>query len=342
MTDSSPLDPHERRRIEDALDRLEERLIDLEFGVHHAWGPADPEALRASGLPESAAMFWARFDGIELAAGEACVFPLARHAESQAEAEAEGLLRPGDRVIGEHGRAIFVLPDDPWAEGGEVVRIDDEGERAPEASSVPHLVLGLLAEMSIVYDEHGEFRDDVYDEFGEIIPSAVRRLLRKRLDFDADAPRPRRDLARILREHGELRASKAELQQVLRRAPEWAAAHHELGLTLLAADDEAGAHRSFLKAAEYAIDDEARAYSLAWAASVGAEAARQSAAAQVLRLRPEFAAHQVAGARARLELEDVDGAREMTRLGLAVAPRNLELLALKRELDRAPDDDASS
>lgn len=309
--------------------------MDLDFGFHHAEGPASADALARASLPESAQLFWARFDGVDLAAGEACVFPLTRLAEAQAAAEADGMLQTGDRVIGERGRDIFVLPEDPWAEGGEVVRIDDEGERSPEASSVPHLVLGLLAEMTILYDEHGEFRDDVFDDYGEFMPAAARRVLRKRLDFDEDAPRARCDLARLLREHGELRAAKSELQKVFRRAPEWAVAHRELGLTLLAQGDEGGAHRAFLKAAEFAPDDEARAYSAAWAATTGDPAARERAVAMVLRYRPEFALHQAEGARARLEFGDLEGAEEMLRLGLAVAPRQLELLTLQQAVRRA-------
>lgn len=339
MTDAERLEPHERRRIEGALDRLEERLFDLELGFHHAWDPADPAALAAAGLPESATLFWARFDGVELAAGEVCIYPLARHAQAQATAEADGILRPGDRVIGERGRETFVLPPDPWAEGAEVVRIDDEGERAPEASSVPHLVLGLLAEMTILYDEHGEFREDVFDDFGDLQPVAARRMLRKRLDFDEDAPRPRRDLARLLRMQGELRGAKAELQQVFRRAPDWSAAHHELGLTLMAAGDDKGAHRAFVKAAECGEDDEAQAFAWAWAACVGDPAARQRAAQEVLRRRPEFALHQAEGARARLSWGDLAGAEEVLRLGLAVAPRHLELLSAQQQLRRQQTED---
>jgi tetratricopeptide (TPR) repeat protein len=335
MTEGQPeeLDPHERRRIRDAIERLEERLYAAEPGLHRPNQPAVRSDLERAALPEGAALFWEVYDGIDLAAGEARVLPLAEQAAATARALDEGLLAPGDRVIGERGRELFVLPADPWSEGADVVGIDPDGDRYPEASSVPHLVLGLMAEATVLYDEQGDFRDDVFDEHGDIVPDARRKALRRRLDADPDAPRPRWELARLLRERGEARAARAELQKVLRRAPDWPAVHHELGLTASALDDDEAAARAHAKAAELAGDPEMQAYYWAWAATVGSLEHRRHAGQCVRDRRPDFAAHQAEGARALAELGDIDEARRLLMLGLAVAPMNVELLALRRELD---------
>lgn len=328
-----PLDPHERRRIEDALDRLEERLVDALEGMHVEGRPADPAALRRLGLPEAAAMFWARWDGMELGQSEARIHPSGSIEAATRTAAAEGLLQPGDRVIGERGRELYVLPEDPWAEGADVVVID-EGERHPEASSVVHLALGIIAECSVLFDDDGEFRDDVFDEYGDLLPRVARKLARRRLDADPDAPRPRLLLVQRLREAGEHRAAKSEAQQVLKRSPEYPWALHELGRARAALGDARGAVEAHRKAAQ-AGDTELRAYFLAWAAvaAEGDEALREKLAEEVRRLRPEFANHQALGAAAQLDRGNTEAALELVMLGLAVAPRNLELLELRRRCE---------
>lgn len=327
------MDPDQRRRIEQALDKIEDRLRDAEPGWHRAGSPAPPDVLSAAGLPAGAALLWARWDGLELAQDEARILPLAEIEPATRDRQGEGLLRPGDRVVGEQGRDVFVLPPDPWEEGADVVRVDEEGERSPEASSVAHLVLGLLGELSVLYDEHGEFKDDVVAEDGTLEPAAERRLLRRRLDLDPDAPRPRLRLTQILRDNGELRAARSEVQKVLRRAPQWWAALHERGRILEAMGDRATALASFDEAAEQATDPEQIAHALAWAArcSEGEEGERR--ARRVLELRPEFANHQLLGAQAYAERGDPDLAMELAALGLAVAPRHLGLLELKKRLE---------
>jgi len=326
---SEAIDPHERRRLTDALERLEERLYAAPHGLHRTGPPAASDVLASQGLPEGPAMFWQTCDGLDVASGEAKIFALSALSTAALDVE----LLPGDRVIGERGRDVYVLAADPWAEGAEVVVIDDEeGNRDPEASSVIHLALGLLAEAAVLYDEQGDFRDEVFDEFGQLLPEAKRRMLRRRLDVDPDAPRPRRDLARLLREAGEHRGARMELQQVLRRAPEWWAAHLELGLTFAAEQNEERALAAFAQAAEHARDSETQAYCWAWAATVGSPADRSSAAGRARLLRPEFPSRQAQGARALLEVGRLEEASHMIDLGLAVSPMDLELLDLRRQV----------
>ena len=325
-----PVTAEERAHVQRAIDRVEARTIGAAEGLHAPGRAAQSDALEQSGLPETAQMLWAQWDGYEVCSGESRLLPVAQMLAATRAADAEGVLRPGDRVIGEAGRDRFVLPEDPWAEGAEVVRVEEDGSRLPEASSAAHLLLGLLAEASVIYDEDGEFRDEVIGEDAELTDAARRKLLRRRLDHDEDAPRPRLELARILRRAGELRAAEKELRAVLKRAPEWSWVHHELAAVLAQAGKADAARKHYEQAAEYAPDDDVRAYHLAWAASVAQGEARAEVAKRVLALRPGFAGEQVRAAQALLEDEDPEAAAQVVALGLAVAPRNVELLALRR------------
>lgn len=321
-------------RVERALDRLEERLIDAPDGLYRPGRPAQPGALEQAGLSAVATPVWEKFDGMDLAQGEAKLYALLEIPAATRSADADGLLRPGDLVVGERGRMLMILPQDPWEEGAEVVSVDEDGERAPEASSIAHLVLGWMGEVAVLYADDGEFQDDLFDEYGELLPASQRRLLRRRLDMDPDAPRPRLELARALREAGELRAAKSELQAVLKRAPEYAWARHEQGRVLEGLQQSKPAHDAHVRAAECARDPELKALFWAWAARVATDdATRKSDAQQVVGLRPDFVANQCQGARARFEHGDEVEARTMVELGLAVAPTHLDLLALRRQFE---------
>ena len=329
--EGAPLTRGERRRLENVLDRVEDRLRDATPGVH-AWGPpAAPRELAVVGMPPGAALLWQRWDGLDLAAGEARIHPVARIPEATRAAGAAGSLREGDLVVGERGRDLYVLPADPWEEGAEVVLVEEAGDRWPDATSVPHLVLGLLGEVAVLYDDEGEFRDELFsEEDGELTERAERRLLRRRLDLDPDAPLPRYRLAVVLRQAGETRAAIAELGRVLNAAPSFAWAHHEHGRSLLDLGQPAEAARAFREAAEAAGDPDLRTHFLAWAALASGDPQIRE---QVRELNPAFVAQAVAGVEQLLEREQLVPARELASLGLAVQPGNVELLALRGRLD---------
>lgn len=322
------------------LDRIEDRLRDAPDGLHSAGPPASRAAIAASGLTPEVALLWATYDGLDLAGGECRIFALAEHAPATAAAEAEGRLRPGDRVVGERERDLLVLCADPHAEGADVVLVEEDGERLPLASSVDRLVLALLGEFSVLFDEDGEYQADLFGDDGRLTQAAERRLLRRHLDLDPDAPLARFRLAQSLRRAGELRGAAAELKQLLRRAPEFLWGHHELGRVRLAeATRPEGAVSSFRRAAELAAEPGLRAYCLAWAclalqSCTDAQAARtgQDLAAAALAASPGLPAAHEAAAREALESEDLHAAEEQLGLGLAVAPGHLGLLSLRAPL----------
>ena len=326
-TTNESLTTEERARLQRAIDRIEERTFASAPGIHAPGPTADIASLAASGLPPGAAMVWAQWDGYDVVGGESRLLPLSKI--SAATQAADDVLMAGDRVIGEAGRDLFVLPEDPWAEGADVVRLEEDGNRLPEASSVAHLLLGLLAEVSVIYDETGEFRDELIGEDAEFTESVSRKLLRRRLDHDPDAPRPRLDLACLLRRAGELRAARRELEGVLKRAPEWCWVHYELAGIAAQEGDRALAGRKYTTAGEHAPDDGLRAFFLAWAALMADGGERETLARRVLALRPDFAAEQTRAAQALRDDDDEDAQAQAVALGLAVAPRNLPLLALR-------------
>ncbi|MCB9713679.1 MAG: hypothetical protein H6712_07495 [Myxococcales bacterium] len=331
------VEPEEAARIEHALDKLEERLYVSPPGLHRVGDPASAEAIEAAGLPPAAGMLWARMDGLEVGAEMVRILPLAEIEEATARADEEGGLRAGDRVIGEDGRDLLVLPADPWEEGADVVRVEEGGERLPEASTVAHLALGLVGEAGVLFDDDGEFRDELFGDDGELTSAARRRLWRRRLDFDPDAPRARLRLAQSLLEAGEVGGAEAELKQVLRRAPELPWAHETLGRVAEARGDGAAAQRSFGKAAELveALEPAEAAYFRARAARWAEGGERAALVARVKAARPGFAAEQVQAAEALLERGAVEQAREVVELGLVVSPGQVELLALRDRLGTA-------
>lgn len=371
MTRAAPtsLSTDERRRVQHNLDRIEDRLRDAPPGLHAVNPGADPAALAASPLPPAARLLWSQWDGLELAAGELRLWPLAELAEADAALRQEDRLRDDDIPIGERGNDILVLCADPHAEGADVVLVEEDGERLPHSAGADLLVLAVLGEIAVLYDEEGEFQEHLFKADGQLSRVAERRLLRRHLDLDPDAPLARFRLVRSLRRAGELRAASSELRQLLRRAPDFAWGQHERGRVSLGLGEQTEAGQAFLRAAELAADSGLRAYFLAWACLAASTPVpedskpegqpdghsdsktdsktngkanskssrgrpkpaldRAALAEQVLADSPEFVRAQEAAVRAALEAEDASRAEESLRLGLAVVPGHLGLLSLR-------------
>jgi tetratricopeptide (TPR) repeat protein len=326
----------EERALDRVLDRLEERLLDAPRGLHH-WGrqPAsesDLLQLQSLGLSETSLLLWQRFDGFELGHGEATVYTAQEVASATARLLEEGRAQEGDIVLGSYGRDDLVLCRDPWEEGADVVLVDEAGGRGPYASTAMHAVLGILAELSVILDDGGEYHDELFGEDGELELKVERRMLRRHLDADEDAPLPRFRLAQLLRRAGEAAGAKRELELCLRRAPNFAWAHQELGRAWLDLNELDKSRRAFDEAAQLADNASLQAYFLAWAALAAQGEHRTKRAAEVVERYPGFAAAQEAGAREAMEDEAFERAKELVRLGLAVAPKSVGLLDMRRAL----------
>lgn len=338
MADASRAEVAEVERV---LDRIEDRVMDAAMGLFVSPGPADPAALEAAELPPRAHLLWARYDGFDLANGEARLYGLEEMATETTRAVEADLVLPTDRVIAERGEEVFVLPADPWAEGGEVVVVEPDGQRAPYASTPERFLLTLFGDVSVLYDREGEFQVDLIGEDGDLTPAVKRRLLRRRLDLDPDAPLARFELAQLLRRDGELRAAKRELEQARKRAPDFVWIDLELGRVCHGLSQERPAVSALMRVAEGADDPALAALAHAWMALASSDPATQARArAAAIENAPDFVTGQEAGARAALERGDARLARELFSLGLGVAPGHLGLLSLRGPIEALEADEA--
>jgi tetratricopeptide (TPR) repeat protein len=294
------------------------------------------DAARDAGIPESALQVWSRFDGIEVGHGESRILALAELEGATAEARDAGLLGEGEWVIGAFGLDDLALPEDPWEAGADVVLISDDGQRVPFGSTLARTVLALLARTTAVMDELGEYREEVVGEDGGLTPKAERKACRRHLDADEDAPFPRFRLAQLLRRDGQAAAARKELRLTLRRAPSFAWAELELGRASVDLGDWEAAIDAFQRAAALDEDPGWCGMVLAWAAlaagRAGDEEARAGHAQRSRASYPGLVVAYEAGAREAAELEDLARAGELVDLGLAVEPRHLGLLELRRVL----------
>ena len=333
----------EERELERVLDKVEERLVDAPLGFHQCGAPTGGDGLGASALSNGAQMLWRRWNGMELANGEVCIFPVEQLDQETKSALGAGLIRDGDVVIGARGADVVIVSYDPWEEGAEVLLVDDDGGRSPSNASVASFVLAQFAEFSVLYDEEGEFQEGIFGDDGELTSEARRRLLRRHLDFDSDAPLARLRLGQLLRDEDEVRAARREFSQVLKRAPNYAWAQFEEARAHLTLGERDRAQVGFKRALELEADEFLRVYFLAWSARAADSAdARAAFVAQVEAASPEFSANQHAAAREALEHGQRGRAAELIELGLCISPRSLGLLELRGALDREVDDGATS
>jgi hypothetical protein len=327
-----------RRAVDDVIDRIEDRLHDAPMGFHVIGDPASREALAKSGFDEETARVWANWDGLDLASGELVLYSLAAIADATREAVDAGEVGAGDVVVGERRGALVVLPADPWEEGAAVITVTD-GDRAPEASSVARLVLGVLGELSVLYGEDGEFREGLVGDDGALRAEVERKLLRRRLDFDEDAPAARFRLGQLLARDESWTGARAELVAVLKRAPSFSWASLELARVHAALGDREKAFAVAKAGAEAARDDGMAALLWAHAASHARDAEhRRRCAAEVKARNPGFCSSHVRGIQEAIEWQEGKRARELLALGLAVEPSHLELLALRDAVAALPDE----
>lgn len=300
-------------------ERFREEVTRYADGVHELGAPLAPSALAA--VPPALRDFYASWDGARLFVDAWVIYPADE-------------LTPGDEglVFGETGVGDALVLDD----AGHVVRIeDDSGERLVEGTSFARWIEATVAAEQVFYDHEGEFQDEVFDEHGdEPRPDAIAKREQKYLRLDPGAPAPTWRLAQAQARLGRTREALRLLGDAIAADPAFAWARFDLGRLLFSLGDHEAAERAFATAAdtggEHAPHFAAQAARAA--AARGAEPARAAYAAKTLALAPDLVASQRRAAAAQLEDEAFDDARELIELGLAVSPRDLELLDLRRRL----------
>jgi hypothetical protein len=199
---------------------------------------------------------------------------------------------------------------------------------------------GIVDALALVYDDDGEFRDDVFDDSGDIAPAHRDKQLRAQLKRDPAAPGPRWRLAHVLLARGADESARDELEQAVADDPVFAWAWLDLARVserigeLGGALDEA---RMAADAAEGASHPQA-GYFWAQVARLatrgGDELVRAEAATKVSLLAPELKRAQLAGVSERIDAGDEESAKGLVELLRAVWPRDLEVLAAAKRLNR--------
>jgi len=289
-------------------------------GVHRL---GEPAAVLDADLPPSLAAVYHRFDGADLFQDALILHPVARWT------------RQGGRVrVGEMGG------DELWidlATGALWRAEEDTGEHLPEGSRLDRWLLGWVSAQEILYDLEGEFRAGAIGADGELTwASAIeheRRLLRR----DPSAAAPRWRLARAFARAGKIEAARQELELVVEEHPRFGWAWYDLARLSEALGELGGARDEAIAAADADPTYEHAGFFLGWAARLAAlagdESARAELAERARRADHALVQRQLDGARANLAAGDADAARELVQLVLAVEPRDLGALDLKRRLE---------
>ncbi len=295
------------------------RLREYSDGVHSMGTPA---VVLDSALPASLEAVYREFDGGDFFHENLVLFPAAELSGSEARL-----------LVGVYaGDEIYVDPQ------GRVFRLEqDTDELLPEGTRFDRWLSGVVDSESVVHERDGEFRDDVFDEQGELTDEAAVECERRQLKRDPQAIAPRWRLARALANQEKLEEARNNLEQVVADKPDFAWAwfdmariSEELGDLSAAADDAEQAYEA-QPGYEHAAFFLAHAARLADAA--GESERSKSLAARTLALDPDLPRRHREGARELLEAGDTESARELLVAAKVVSPRDLETLDLLRQLE---------
>ncbi|HMG53522.1 MAG TPA: hypothetical protein VK601_08565 [Kofleriaceae bacterium] len=312
------------------LDRVFAVLDAAPAGLHDVAAPA---AELPSGLPEALIELYARCDGLRLYLDSVELWPSAEVARrdpgSAAAAPLErwafGELEGEELVIDERGRI--------WRSDES---LDDE---VCEGTRLDRWLAGVVDALAVLYDADGEFADGVFDDDGELVPEVGERQLRAMLKRDPGAAAPRWRLAHALLAQDQTADGRSELEAAVAAEPGFAWGWLDLARISERLGELPGAVDEARAAAEAAAGHPQAGYFHAQlarlAALSGDEATRAAAARRAAELAPELKAAQLDGARASLAEGDLASARGLLDLLRAVWPRDLDVLALARQLEAA-------
>lgn len=243
----------------------------------------------------------------------------------------------GERPMWLFGR----FGDDPvFVDAKGRVWRDDESIDAPicEGTSLDRWLSGFIDATAMLYDHDGEFADDAFDEDGELMPIIAEKQLRAQLKRDPKAPAPRWRLAHALLAQDATQLARQQLEELVANEPSFAWGWLELARIAETTGDLEIALDDATAGAEAAKGHDQEGYFWAQVARLASrkpdETARVVAADRASRLAPELRAAQLEGARAQLADGDPQSARGLLDLLRAVWPKDLEVLALARQLEQ--------
>jgi tetratricopeptide (TPR) repeat protein len=287
--------------------------------VHRLGAPASADAVR--GLPGELAAFLRSFDGAELFIDALTLFPAA------------DVRREGDLLVfGQNANDDRLALDD---EGRVLLLEEDTGEILAEGTGFARWLEGWIAAEGTLYDREGEFREGAYDE-EDLSAAAAEKRERKALKADPEAVAPAWRLARALVRQKQPAKARRVLAELTGRAPGFAWGWFDLGKLAREEGDLEEAEAAFGRAASADPEYEHAGYFWAHAARAAAargdEKARAAHASRALEADPEIGRAQREAARTLAGEERSAEAREAAEVAAAVAPRDLEVLALLRQL----------
>ena len=310
-----------RRDDDGGLDRVLGLLEEALPGLHDVEPPA---AKLPPGLPEPLIELYARCDGLRLYL------------------DSVEVMRASEVTMPTPGRWQFAT------EGEDPVTIDVRGRiwRADETldddvcegTRLDRWLAGLLESLGLLYDEEGEFLEDVFDDEGEIIPKVREKQLRAQLKRDAAAPAVRWRLGLALADQGLEENARDELEQVVADDPAFTWAWLDLGRISEKLGDLGNAVDEIRMAAETAEGTQHPQAGYFWsqlarlAARSGDDVLRAQAATKTSLLAPTLKRAQLDGARESLADGDHQSAAGLLELLRAVWPRDLEVLELHKQL----------
>ncbi len=186
------------RSIVERAEWIVERIEEFDDGIHRLGGPA---LMLDASLPEGVEVICREFNGAELFHESLIV--LAGGAVERAD--------DGRFLVAESGG------DDIFVDGsGAVWRFDRDMEEAlPEGTRFDRWLAGAIDAETVLYDNEGEFHDDVFDEEGELTAQAAAERSRRQLKRDPKAVAPRWRLARALVDAGDVVAARRTLEEVV-------------------------------------------------------------------------------------------------------------------------------
>lgn len=249
-------------------------------------------------------------------------------------------LWPADQVVEENGRYAFGIWDaDPlWFDDrGRIWRYEEHLDTAVwDGASLDRWLLGALDATELLFDGEGEYFENAFDEHGEIAISVREQMARAQKKRDHDVPGPWWRLGQILREQGRHDDALGAFEQAVRADATFSWGWLDLALTsellgrLTEAVDEA------VTGAELERDVPAHfwAHVARLALAAGQADVRTRAAKAVESTDPTWVTQQVANVEALLADEDDASASTLLACLGAVAPRNMQVMDLKKRVGK--------